>query len=269
MTVVVITGGTRGIGRGLASAFLDRGCRVVMCGRDPNAVRAADEELGDNALAVRADVTSGADLEKLWATAVERFGRVDHWINNAGIAMTPRLLWEIPEQDTRDVVEINLIGPINGSALAIAHMLDQGGGFVWNMVGFGSNGRISRGMTIYGATKRALAYLHETLVLETKGTPVRVGLLSPGLVITELVAHNALCADVRGKWQRIFYEVLSDPLAVVAPWMVDRILGARCNGARAERLTKFSSVARLAVAFARGRIRWRPSTSEWDAATNG
>jgi short-subunit dehydrogenase len=194
---------------------------------------------------------------------------VDHWINNAGMAMTPRLLWEIPEPEIRNVVDVNLIGPINGSALALSRMLDQGGGFLWNMVGFGSNGRISRGMTIYGATKRALSYLHDTLVLETRGTPVRVGLLSPGLVITELVAHNDLRAEVRGKRQRIFYEVLSDPLDVVAPWMVERILGARRNGARAERLTRFSSVARLAGAAVRGRIRWQPGTYEAKVATNG
>lgn len=211
----------------------------------------------------------GADLEKLWAAAVERFGRVDHWVNNAGIAMTPRLLWEIPEQEIRNVVDVNLIGPINGSALALSRMLEQGSGFVWNMVGFGSNGRISRGMTVYGATKRALSYLHDTLVLETRGTPVRVGLLSPGLVITELVAHNDLRAEVRGKRQRIFYAVLSDPLNVVAPWLVHRILAARRTGARAERLTRRSSVGRLAWAALRGRIRWQPGTFEWKVKRNG
>ncbi|QNP69712.1 SDR family oxidoreductase [Streptomyces roseirectus] len=252
MTVIVITGGSRGIGLGLAHAFASRGCHVVICGRDETSVTAAAEQSG--ALGVPADVTSRADVRRLWDTATERFGRVDHWINNAGIALAPRLLHDIPEDDVRRLVDVNLVGAINGCAVAVERMLDQGGGFVWNMVGFGSNGRVSRGMAPYGSTKRALAYLHDTLTLEAKGTPVRIGLLSPGLVVTELVAGNDLRSDLRGRRQQVYYEVLSDPLDVVAPWLATRVLSATRNGTRAERLTGPKACGRLATALLRGRL---------------
>ncbi|WP_344445180.1 SDR family oxidoreductase [Kitasatospora nipponensis] len=255
MTVIVITGGTRGIGRGLAGAFASRGCQVVICGRSEQAARASAAELGPAVLGVAADVTSRPDMERLWDTAQDQFGRVDHWINNAGTALAPQLLWDIPESDIRTVVEVNMIGAINGSSVAAARMLAAGGGFVWNMVGFGSNGRVSRGMAPYGSTKRALAYLHDTLTLETRGTAVRAGLLSPGLVVTELVAENDLRADLRGRRQQVYYEVLSDPMDVVAPWMADRVLAARRNGTRVERLTTPKALGRLAGAGLRGRVR--------------
>ncbi|MET8974855.1 SDR family oxidoreductase [Streptomyces sp. NPDC004539] len=254
MTVIVITGGSRGIGLGLARAFTARGCRVVLCGRDEGTVRTAAEAAGPEALGVRADVTSRADVGRLWEEAVERFGRVDHWINNAGVALAPRLLHDVPEDEVRRLVDVNLMGAINGCAVAVDRMLGQGGGFVWNMVGFGSNGRISRGMAPYGSTKRALAYLHETLTLEAKGTPVRIGLLSPGLVVTELVADNDLRSDLRGRRQQVYYKVLSDPLDVVAPWLAARILAATRNGTRAERLTGPKACGRLASALVRGRL---------------
>lgn len=255
MTAIVITGGTRGIGQGLARAFAARGCRVVICGRSEETARSAAGALGPGVLGVRADVTCRPDLERLWEKAEKEFGRVDHWINNAGVALAPRLLWDVPESDIRKVVEVNMIGAVNGSAVAAERMLTRGGGFLWNMVGFGSNGRISRGMALYGSTKRALAYVHDTLVLETRGTPVRAGLLSPGMVVTELVADNDLRADLRGRRQQLYYEVLSDPLDVVAPWMAERILSARRNGARVERLTTPKALGRLAGALLQGRVR--------------
>lgn len=254
MTVIVITGGSRGIGLGLARAFLPHGCRVVICGRDERTVRTAARAAGPDVLGVRADVTSRAEVSRLWDEAASRFGRVDHWINNAGIALEPRLLHEIPEDDVRRLVDVNLIGSINGSAVAVDRMLAQGGGFVWNMVGFGSNGRVSRGMAPYGSTKRALSYLHDTLTLEAEGTPVRVGLLSPGLVVTELVAGNDLRSDLRGRRQQLYYRVLSDPLDVVAPWLATRVLAATRNGTRAERLTGPKACGRLAAALVRGRL---------------
>ncbi|WP_307628078.1 SDR family oxidoreductase [Streptomyces turgidiscabies] len=254
MTVIVITGGSRGIGLGLAHAFVSRGCRVVICGRDEETVRTAAGTVGTDTLGVCADVTSREDVRRLWDSAVGHFGRVDHWINNAGIALAPRLLHEVPEGDVRRLVDVNLMGAINGSAVAVDRMLGQGGGFVWNMVGFGSNGRVSRGMAAYGSTKRALDYLHDTLTLEAKGTPVRMGLLSPGLVVTGLVAENDLRSDLRGRRQQVYYKVLSDPLEVVAPWLADRVLGATRNGARAERLTGPKACGRLATALLRGRL---------------
>jgi len=209
---------------------------------------------------VAADVSRRADTEHLWGAAVERFGGVDHWINNAGTAFRPSLLWEAEDSELRQVVEVNLVGAINGCAVAISGMLSQRSGFVWNMLGFGGNGHVSRGMAAYGCTKWALEYLHRSLLLETKGTAVSVGLLDPGLVSTDLVAENEMAThELRGERQRRYYELLTEPVGVVAPWLADQVLSAKRTDARAYRLTPSRAVPRLAFASVRERL-GRPAT---------
>ena len=84
--VVVVTGGTRGIGRGLAKEFLAAGCKVAICGRTADAVDTAVEALGSSVVGVVADVTDEAGMQKLWDATTEAFGRVDIWVNNAGVS---------------------------------------------------------------------------------------------------------------------------------------------------------------------------------------
>ena len=94
MKTVVVTGSTRGIGLGLAENFLRRGCNVVVSGRNPETVEDIAAQLGAAFEAQRVagracDITDGAALQGLWDLARERFGRVDIWINNAGISIHP------------------------------------------------------------------------------------------------------------------------------------------------------------------------------------
>ncbi|MFD2352067.1 SDR family oxidoreductase [Nonomuraea ferruginea] len=111
--VIVVTGGSRGIGRGLVREFLARGHQVVTCG----SATAPEDGLG-----VVADVTDRAQVRELWDTAVAEYGRVDVWINNAGVTQRRVPLWELTEQETRAVVDVNLNGVINGCAVALAGM---------------------------------------------------------------------------------------------------------------------------------------------------
>lgn len=257
--VVVVTGGTRGIGRGLAAAFLDRGARVVVCGRSQASVDAGlaglREGLADpsGVSGIATDVSDRSQVQALWDHAVATYGRVDVWINNAGLS-APR--GPLDDQDPAlvgAVVDTNLIGTFNGCAVAQAGMAAQGGGWIWNMEGFGSRGEHQPGMATYGASKRAVNYLTEALAREAKGTPIKVGFLSPGIVATDL-----LVGDYDGrpeefeKVKRVF-NILGDRVETVTPWLADRVLSASRNGVRVAWLTKPKAAGRFLTAGFRKR----------------
>lgn len=251
--VVVVTGGTRGIGLGLARELIDRDCRVVVCGRSPSAVSAAVEQLGPHATGLAADVTSREAVQAVWDHAVAHFGRVDVWINNAGVSAPRRPLTEVAAADAEAVVQTNLLGALHGSAVALAGMQAQGSGWIWTMEGFGSTGQKQPGMTTYGASKAAVTYLTESLVKETKGGPVRVGLLSPGIVATDLlVADYAGQPEAFEKARKIF-NILGDRVETVTPWLADRLLSADKHGLRIAWLTGPKAFARFAGAGFRRR----------------
>lgn len=247
--VVVITGSTRGIGLGLARAFLDRGCSVVVSGRTADAVDKALAELGSPAAAigVAADVTSETDQQALWDAAVARFGRVDVWIANAGVSTPRRPLQEVPTEALRAVVETNVLGVLHSAQVALRGMVPAGQGQLWLMEGFGSGGQKAAGMSAYGATKRSVSYLVKALQKEAKGTGVQVGALSPGIVVTDL-----LMADYEGQpqeWEKAkkVFRILGDRVETVTPWLADRVLATDKGGARVAWLTTPKAFGRFAT----------------------
>ena len=132
-TRVLVTGGTRGIGAGLVKEFLARGCQVSTCGRTATDV--------PGALSIVADVTDEAGMQKLWDETVAQHGRVDVWINNAGISAPRKPFAELDLDEARRVVDVNLLGAMTGTAVALRGFLAQGHGQLWNMEGFGSGGQ--------------------------------------------------------------------------------------------------------------------------------
>ncbi|MFD1827365.1 MULTISPECIES: SDR family NAD(P)-dependent oxidoreductase [Mumia] len=265
--VVVVTGGTRGIGLGLAGQLLDRGCRVVVCGRSSAAVDAALAELaprgGDRISGIPADVTDRESLQKLWDHASQTFGRVDVWINNAGVSAPRRPLPEISADVTDTVVRTNLVGAINGCTVALAGLSAQpGGGWIWNMEGFGSDGQLQPGMAIYGASKRAVTYLTAALVKESKNTDVRVGYLSPGIVATDLLVDDYDGQPEAFEKARKIFNILGDRVETVTPWLADRVLAASKNGARVAWLTRSKAMGRFMTAGFRKRDIFTPTERE-------
>jgi NAD(P)-dependent dehydrogenase (short-subunit alcohol dehydrogenase family) len=121
MKTVVITGSTRGIGHGLADSFLSLGCQVVVSGR--------------TLYGVPCDVTDTEQLQALWDVAKDRFGRIDIWINNAGVGHPINDIWDLPIDQIHRVVDTNIKGMIFGSKIAIRGMLEQGGGSLYIMEG--------------------------------------------------------------------------------------------------------------------------------------
>ncbi|MEV6300006.1 SDR family oxidoreductase [Actinoplanes sp. NPDC051861] len=245
MTVVVVTGGTRGIGRGLVRSFLDLGASVVYCGRS------LPPDGPSEALGVVADVTNRADVRKLWDAAVEKYGKVDIWVNNAGLSTSRKPLWELDAAEIDAVVDVNLRGTLQASAVVLEAMLAQGHGALWNMEGLGSNGQIVAGLTPYGATKRGLTYASLALAKELKGTPVRVALLSPGMVVTDLLTRDYTPAELE-KAKKIF-NILADRVETVTPWLARKVLAGTRNGGRVAWLTTPKAAYRFATAGFRRR----------------
>nr|WP_157344761.1 SDR family oxidoreductase [Nocardioides sp. MAH-18] len=251
--VVVITGGTRGIGLGLAREMLARGCRVVICGRSDTSVRDAAAELGAAApgrvTGVPADVTRRESVQALWDHAVATYGAVDVWINNAGISAPRRPLTEVAEGTVADVVATNLFGATNGCVVALAGMQQQpAGGWIWNMEGFGSTGQVQPGMATYGASKRAVTYLTESLVKETRGTSVKVGFVSPGIVATDLLVDDYDGQPEAFEQARKIFNILGDRVETVTPYLADGVLGAQRSGTRVAWLTRSKAFGRFATA---------------------
>lgn len=241
MKNIVITGSTRGIGFGMAREFLERGCKVAISGRSQSSVDAAMAKLSNyNAelmVGQPCDVTDIDQVRTLWDVAVAKLGKIDLWINNAGRGHPMQKAWEIPLETVHSVLEIDLNGVINGSRVAISGMMQQGGGHLYNMDGFGSGGRLRDGMSIYGTSKRAVHYFTRALIEETKSSPVKVSHLSPGIVITDFITDQYKDdPEALEKAKRIF-NILGDKVETVTPWLVEKMLANDKAGANIAWLT--------------------------------
>lgn len=253
MKTVVITGSTRGIGRGLAEQFLARGCNVVVSGRSEAASMAAAAELSapygeGRAIGVGCEITDSSQLQVLWDKAAEAFGRVDIWINNAGISL-PRLgLAETEPADIERIVAVNLTGMVLANRVAVRGMLAQGSGQIWNMEGFGSGDQMQPGMAPYGSTKRAVTYLTKSLHKELKGTDLQICALSPGIVITELLIGDYDTSSPDWQKSKKIFNILGDKVETVTPFLVDGMLKTNKSGARVAWLTGGKAFGRFMTA---------------------
>jgi NAD(P)-dependent dehydrogenase (short-subunit alcohol dehydrogenase family) len=230
---VVITGGTRGLGLGLAEAFLQLGCSVAISGRNDTALEAAVTKLkatrpGAVAIGVRSDVSSYDDCKRLWDQATAALGRIGIWINNAGVGGAPVELAATPPDQIGPVVTANLIGTMNGARVALEGMRAQGGGQIVNVEGFGSSGMKRTGMSVYGATKYAVRYFTRSLVQEQKSGPVIISTLVPGLVVSDMLEEQyAVATPGRKK----LYALASDLPLTIGLGVAPRILANQKNGA--------------------------------------
>jgi NAD(P)-dependent dehydrogenase (short-subunit alcohol dehydrogenase family) len=237
MKVVVVTGSTRGIGFGLVREFLRRGCGTVVSSRKPENVGWAAAELAgefgnERVFSQACDVTDWESVQALWDAAVRHFGAVDIWINNAGVSHRQADLAAIPLEDLRGVVDTNLLGTIYGARAALCGMRQRGSGAIYNLEGLGSDGRKIQGLHLYGATKYAVAYLTDALAAEAKGSGVIVGAIRPGMVLTELITSQYTGREE--DWRRLerMFRILAADVDEVVPWVAQRVLANRRNGAR-------------------------------------
>ena len=236
MKHIVITGSTRGIGFGLAEAFMSRGCSVTVSGRRGEAVDKAvtglvSEQDAQKVLGVACDVTIPEQVQALWDRSVTQFGKVDIWINNAGSSGNQGLVWELHPEEARIPIETNILGTVYGAQVAMKGMLSQGFGAIYNMEGMGSDGRKHAGLTIYGTSKYAIHYFTESLALEIRETSVIVGALRPGMVVTDMILDRYKDRPVEWNRAKKVFNIIADKVENVTPWLAERILSNRKNGA--------------------------------------
>jgi short-subunit dehydrogenase len=226
---IVITGGTRGIGFGLAREFLKNGCSVTISGRKQSDVDAAGEKLkaittSELIRGIACNVTAPGQVEDLWKVAFSSFGYVHIWVNNAGISHRQAPYWDLATDEVEKVVATNIIGLMNGTTTAVKGMIQQGFGAIYNMEGLGSNGMKINGLSVYGTTKSAVRYFTEALRKELKGQPVLIGELLPGMVITDMITGQQRGGTEELARNKKVYNILANRETDVTPWLVRKML---------------------------------------------
>ncbi len=190
--VVVITGASSGIGEATARMLAADGARVVALARRKerlDSLVAGIREQGGEAIAIKADVTSFEDMQRAALAAKDTYGRLDVWVNNAGVMpLSPVEMNRLEEWNW--MVDVNIKGVLNGVAAAQPLMRAQGAGQFVNVSSVAGH-VVFPGAAVYCATKFAVRAFGEGIRMESDGT-IRVTNISPGAIKTELTDHIAV-----------------------------------------------------------------------------
>jgi len=180
---VVITGGTRGLGKSLALAFVREGSNVVVCAKDEEGLN----NLPENILGIKADVTIENDLANLADFAVKKFGGIDIWINNAGIWMPHEFAENFDMDKVKKMFEVNVFGLMNGSRVALRFMKKINSGMIINII---SDSALASRPTssMYCASKWAASGFTKSIRDENKNFSVLA--VYPGGFKTDIFGEN-------------------------------------------------------------------------------
>ncbi|MDP3915148.1 MAG: SDR family oxidoreductase [Bacteroidota bacterium] len=188
--VVVITGASSGMGEAAAIHLAKLGAAVVLGARRTDRIEKLANEIqesGGKALAIATDVTQRDQVKKLVDSAVEKFGRVDVILNNAGIMpLSPMDRLNVDEWDM--MIDVNIKGVLNGIAAVLPYMKEQKFGQIINTSSVAGH-KVFNGSAVYSATKYAVRALTEGLRMEVKPYNIRTTIVCPGAVKTELLEH--------------------------------------------------------------------------------
>lgn len=186
--VVIITGASAGIGRAAAHLFAEVGSCVVLVARRMDALNKLKDELAvhnQTSLAIPVDVTKDQDLQQLYGTVMEHYGRIDVLVNNAGVALGGPLV-DYESERIQQVLAVNLYGPIRLTQLVLPVMLKQQSGHIVN-VSSPAGVLALPGETVYNASRSGLTTFSESLRRELAGRGVDVSVVMPGWTRTEMI----------------------------------------------------------------------------------
>lgn len=251
---VVITGSTNGIGLEMALEFLKAGCNVTISGRKSQISSALADKLksySNKYIYIQCDVRILADIKSLWNLSCKRWSTIDIWINNAGVNVPYRNIWETESCYLENVINTNILGMIYGSQTAAENMLKQKHGAIYSMEGLGSNNMWQLKTILYGTTKHALTYFMEGLAKELKDTGVIAGRLYPGMMLTDFITKGPdgnRSENMENISFKKIFNILGDTPSTVARSLVPRILMNRKNNVRISWLTSSKIIVRFIFA---------------------
>ena len=183
--VAVVTGAGRGIGQGIAEDFAKAGAKVVLAARRTEEIKGVEQrirEVGGTAIAITADVTKSSDLDKLGSTAINEFGKLTDWINNAGGSPLRMPAKELPREEWHKTIALNLTSIYEG-CLAAERYMEKGS--IINITSGAGTGPVP-GSAHYGAAKAGTNSLTWTFAAEFAPN-IRVNAVAPGAIPTEVM----------------------------------------------------------------------------------
>lgn len=198
--VAIVTGASSGIGEATARALASRGAAVVAAARNEERLQELESEVraaGERVLGVKTDVVDRASVEALISGTVEEFGAPDILVNNAGLGLSGRVA-ELGAEDLRDVMEVNLIGPLNCVQAALPHMAS--GGHIINVSSVVGKRAIPK-VGGYCASKFALNALSDSLRVEVAGRGIAVTSVYPGTTSTAFRDNSRRTRDEKRGWR--------------------------------------------------------------------
>ncbi len=184
-SVAVVTGGTKGIGFGIADALIEAGARVFICGRDKGDLKTAIDRLSQKGEAAGeiCDVRSEDQVRMMLEECERVFGGVDILVNNAGVGYFGKTVEELSGEEFRQTLETNLNGVFYGCHYAIPRMKSRGGGYIFNISSLAGQNAHPR-MAAYNASKFGLNGFTEALMQEVRHDNIKVSYICPGSVNT-------------------------------------------------------------------------------------
>jgi NADP-dependent 3-hydroxy acid dehydrogenase YdfG len=230
-TVAVITGASSGIGAATARALASQGARVVLAARRRERLDELARQIGGaggEAHVIEADITNPAQAERTIDEAVKAYGRLDILVNNAGVMLLGPMA-DAPVEEWHRMIDLNLTALLRCTKAALPHLVKAASDDprrVADIVNISSvAGRVARlGSGVYNATKFAVGAMSESLRQEVTTKHVRVGLVEPGMVSTELQSHlrPEVRESLRGRFSTITEPLQAEDIADAIAYMVTR-----------------------------------------------
>jgi NADP-dependent 3-hydroxy acid dehydrogenase YdfG len=184
--VIVITGGSAGIGAALAELVSKKGAKVALVARREDKLKEVASRCGENALTIVGDVTRRADVERAIASTLERFGHIDVWVNNAGRGIS-RPVSQLTDEDMDDMWLVNVKSAVYGMQAVLPHFKEQKRGHIINISSLLGRVPFASIRSVYSACKHALNSLTANLRMELRAEypDIQVSSVHPGVVATE------------------------------------------------------------------------------------
>ena len=247
MKTVVITGSARGFGYAMLEEFRKNDFNTVICDINEEELIKAKEKLNQinskgKIISIKCNITKEEDINNLIEKSVQEFKTIDIWINNAGVNQDNINIWDCETNMISKLIDINLKGTIYCSKNIIPIMKKQGKGQIFNVEGFGSNGELRTGLSIYGTSKRACDYFEDSLAKEKekKKLNILISKITPGNMITNFI-HKSLGdgkkIEIPEKTKKI-YNILGDYPETIAKFIVPKIITNEKNNVNFVWLTK-------------------------------